>query len=128
MVSAAFAGLPTAANVFIWIGIALAVSGILMFPLTYIVASYCVYNSTLRRKTPDQWHWDPAKLEDEYLRMDGEGIKWFEAHLYAKKDVHIVHNGLNLYGEYFDFGSTKCMIFLSGRTESLRYGYYLSKP
>jgi len=127
-VTAAFAGLPTVANVFIWIGIALAVSGLLMIPLSFIVASYFVYTLTLRRKTPDQWDGDPAKLKDDYLSMDKEKMEWFDSHSYAKKDVHIVRNGLNLYGEYFDFGNKKCMIFMSGRTENHRYGYYFAKP
>ena len=55
-------------------------------------------------------------------------MEWQQKHDAYKHDVHIVSNGLNLYGEYYDLGSDKAVIILSGRTESLRYGYYFSKP
>ena len=42
-------------------------------------------------------------------------------------DVKLYRNNLNLYGEYYDFGKKTCVMILSGRTESLRYGYYFAE-
>ena len=115
--------------IFLWTVGVLAVSGILMIPLTYIVASYCVYNSTLRRKSSDQWSREmPSDLEPEAVKMYEAGIKWSEENAAFKKDVHIVRGGLNLYGEYYDLGGKRCAVILSGRTETLKYGYYFAIP
>ena len=115
--------------VFLWIVGFLIVSGLLMFPLTYVVASYCVYNSTLRRRSLDQWSRErPSDLDEEAAKMYDIGIKWGEENAAFKKDVHIVRDGLNLYGEYYDFGGKRCAVILSGRTETLKYGYYFAIP
>ena len=60
--------------------------------------------------------------------MDREGLIWQAEHNAYKQEVHIVNQGLNLYGEYYDFGFHKAVLVLSGRTDSLRYGYYFAKP
>ena len=50
---------------FVWIILAcMAGSGILMWPLTLIVASNCVYNSTLRRTDPEKWGRVPSAPDD----------------------------------------------------------------
>lgn len=115
-------------DVLFWILVFLIGSGLILWVVSYFVASFMVYDKTLRRKDKEQWSRSPSSLDGDYLEMDNEGLNWFEANKQYKTDVHIVRDGVNLYGEYFDFGSDKCMIFLSGRTESLRYGYYFSKP
>jgi len=92
------------------------------------LATYCVYTATLVRKNKKKWGREVSSQEPDHLQMDAEGMEWHAQHVDKKQDVHIVNEGLNLYGEYYDFGSDKCMILLSGRTESLRYGYYFSKP
>lgn len=65
---------------------------------------------------------------DLTIQMDNEGLAWQAKHAAYKKDVHVVRDGLNLYGEYYDMGHDKAVIILSGRTESLRYGYYFAAP
>ena len=45
-----------------------------------------------------------------------------------KKDVHIVNEGFNLYGEYFDLGFDRAVIIVPGRMESLLYSYYFARP
>ena len=109
-------------------GAILIISGILMWPLSYFVASWCVFNSTLRKKAPDTWGRAPSSLDPDHLKMDEIGLEWQREYNKYKTDVHIVNEGFNLYGEYYDIGSDRCMIFLSGRTESLRYGYYFARP
>ena len=106
----------------------LVASGLFMWVLTVFVASWCVYNATLRRRRPEQWGREPEELEGQQVFMFHEGLDWSEENISAKRDIHIVNKGLNLYGEYYDFGNDKAVMILSGRTESLRYGYYFAKP
>jgi alpha-beta hydrolase superfamily lysophospholipase len=115
---------------FVWIILGvLAGSGILMYPITLIVASNWVYNATLRRTSPEKWGRVPSAPEDpESMEMDAMGMAWAEAHRDAMKEVHVVRDGDNLYGEYYDFGHKRAVMILSGRTESLRYGYYFAIP
>ena len=91
-------------------------------------ASHCIYISTLKRKNKEQWGRTLSIVTEQTIRMDNEGLEWQRKHYAYKKDVHIINNGLNLYGEYYDLGFDKAVIILSGRTESLRYGYYFANP
>ena len=115
---------------FVWIILAcLAGSGILMWPLTLLVASKCVYNSTLRRTDSEKWGRAPSAPDDPpSMEMDAMGMEWAEANRHAMKEVHTVRDGVNLYGEDYDFGHKRAVMILSGRTESLRYGYYFAIP
>ena len=115
---------------FVWIILACLVgSGILMWPLTLLVASKCVYNSTLRRTDSEKWGRAPSAPDDPpSMEMDAMGMEWAEANRHAMKEVHTVRDGVNLYGEYYDFGHKRAVMILSGRTESLRYGYYFAIP
>ena len=45
-----------------------------------------------------------------------EAVAWAAENEAHKKDVHIVNNGLNLYGEYYDFGYDKC-VFVGTKAE-----------
>ncbi len=115
--------------VFLWIVGGLVVSGVLMWIASYFVASYCIYNSTLRRKNAQTWSREmPSDIDPQQKPMYEAGLLWSEENQKYKNDVHIVNNGLNLYGEYYDFGKKRCVVILSGRTESLKYGYYFAIP
>ena len=115
--------------VFIAVAGFIVASGIIMMCVTFGVASYYVYNCTLRRRSRDQWSREiPSDVAPDSLQMYKIGAEWSEAHSSAKQDVHIVRDGLNLYGEYYDLGYDRCAIILSGRTEGLRYGYYFAIP
>lgn len=91
-------------------------------------ASWRIYYNTFMRQDKDHWGRTVSIITDETLRMDAEGLKWQEQHNIYKNDVHIINDGFNLYGEYYDMGYDRAVIILSGRTESLRYGYYFAKP
>jgi len=54
------------------------------------------------------------------------GTEWAEQFKDKTTELHIVNDGLNLYGEYIDFGHDKCVVILQGRTESLLYSYYFA--
>ena len=115
--------------VFLWIIGFLVVSGLLLWILTYIVASYCVYTQTLKRNSKEQWSREtPPNLEPDAAKMYEIGLQWGEKNAPYKRDVHIQRDGYNLYGEYYDFGYKRCVMVLSGRTEGLRYGYYFAIP
>ena len=115
--------------VFIWTVIILFTSGLFMMILTYIIASYQVYIKTLSRVSKDVWSRDiPSSLEPQSLEMYNIGLKWSKDNIEYKKDVHIISEGLKLYGEYYDFGKKTCVVILSGRTECLKYGYFFAVP
>ena len=61
-------------------------------------------------------------------KMYDDGVRWANERREFSKDVHIINDGLNLYGEYFDFGFDRAVIIVPGRTEGLRYSYYFAKP
>lgn len=115
--------------IFVWTVSALILSGIAIWIISYFVAAKQVYLKTLKRASKESWGRDyPSDVEERTVKMYNEGSRWAEENAQYKKDVHIVNNGLNLYGEYYDFGSDKCVFVLSGRTEALRYGYYFAIP
>ena len=111
-----------------WIVGVMVVLGILMWPLSVIVASFCVYDQTLRRKTKEQWGRGPSDSDANTMKMDSIGMIWYEENSSHKREVSITNDGLRLAGEYYDFGNDRCVIIFPGRTESLRYGYYFAKP
>lgn len=106
----------------------ITVLGLLMIPLSVIVASYCVYTATLRRTDKEKWGRSETAIEPKQAGMYAEGLAWHQKNKEYMHEVHIKNNGLNLYGEYYDFGCDKCVMVLSGRTECLRYGYYFAIP
>jgi alpha-beta hydrolase superfamily lysophospholipase len=112
----------------LWWIIGFILFNLLFLVVSWFVGSYCAYTATLRRKE-GKWNREmPEGLDHEALRMYEMGREWHMANADKKTDVHIVRDGLNLYGEYYDFGSDRCVFILSGRTESLTYGYYFAIP
>ena len=70
----------------------------------------------------------PTDLEPEAKEMYLTGLRWHEENSDKMREVSVERDGFKLYGEYYDFGSDSCAVILSGRTESLRYGYYFAIP
>ena len=115
--------------VFLWVNGFILVSGFLLWVTSLFVASYCAYTQTLKRRSQEHWGREtPTNLTPQAREMYDIGLRWGEENEGYKKDVHIQRSGCNLYGEYYDFGSDKCAMILSGRTEGLRYGYYFAIP
>ena len=114
---------------FIWTFVGLVVSGLALWIISYFVASYMVYVKTLKRNSKEQWSRElPSALDERSVKMYNDGLKWADENKDFKVDLHVVRDGFNLYGEYYDFGYDKCVFVLSGRTETLRYGYYFAIP
>ncbi len=112
--------------VLLCLGIALSLL-LIHIALSFYIA-YRIYTQTLKRQSKEHWGRAPSDNSPRQLQMDSSGMEWHRANLDKKTDVHIVRDGMNLYGEFYDFGSDKCAMILSGRTESLRYGYYFAQP
>ncbi len=93
-----------------------------------MVAAIVTYVTTLVRRNKKKWDRSLQFTREPQISMDAIGIAWMKENEQYKEDVHVVNGKINLYGEYFDFGNDKCAMILSGRTESLRYGYYFAKP
>lgn len=101
---------------------------VFMFIYTYPISKR-VYNEQLVRTSPEKWgRVCSAPDNEEQLAMWNAGIAWAGENKEFVKEVHIENDGFNLYGEYFDFGSDKCVIILPGRCESLIYSYYFAPP
>ena len=114
---------------FLWTVGLLVAFGLIMWVVTYFVASYFAYTITLKRRSKEQWSREtPKDLCPESKKMYELGEEWERENTQFKKDVHFVRDGFNLYGEYFDFGYDRCVMVLSGRTEGLKYGYYFAIP
>lgn len=114
-------------------GIIAIVAGFVLLNIAFYfvmvwVASGMIYNQTLSRQSKEQWS-RTAPIEDPRQQVMQEiGNQWADKYADCKKDVHIVRDGLNLYGEYYDLGYDKAVMIISGRTECSRYGYYFAIP
>lgn len=88
-----------------------------------------VYRHQLVRTEPDKWgRVCSAPENEEQLAMWNAGNAWAQEHRARKQAVEIENEGLKLCGEYYDFGSDRCVIILPGRCESLGYSYYFAAP
>jgi len=101
---------------------------VLLFLFPNIIISEIVYVMHLKRTKKEKWSRACSSDDPTQVKMYNEGKEWIARFLDKRNDVHIVNDGLNLYGEFFDFGSNKTAIIVSGRTEALEYSYYFSKP
>ena len=99
-----------------------------MFAITWPIAKR-EYANMFIRETEDKWARENSCPEnEEHSVMFDAGINWGKENANAIKEVCIENDGLKLYGEYFDFGGSKCAIILPGRAESLLYCYYFAEP
>lgn len=88
-----------------------------------------VYHKQLVRTEPDKWgRVCSAPDNEEQVAMWNAGIEWANANKDFMKEVSITNDGLCLCGEYYDFGSDKCVIVSPGRCECLMYSYYFASP
>lgn len=100
---------------------------ILMYPLTKLTVRI-VYHSTMVRKNEEYWSREWHFPDEESVIMHNEGLEWAKEHADAMREVKIVNEGLNLYGEYYDLGYDRAVIIIAGRTDPLIYSYYFAKP
>lgn len=105
-----------------------AVSFVIMLRITMPIAKN-VYKTMFTKDSPEKWGRKCSCPENpEHLRMFREGVEWAKANVERKSQVRIKSGELNLYGEFYDFGSKDTVIITAGRAESLMYGYYFAAP
>lgn len=99
-----------------------------MLCYTYPIAKR-VYEEQLVRTSPEKWGRSCSFPDDaEQVQMWNEGVAWMEENRGCMTELQLEHDGLQLFGEYFDFGADRCVIILPGRCESLMYSYYFAPP
>ncbi|MDR0964448.1 MAG: alpha/beta hydrolase [Clostridium sp.] len=97
--------------------------GVVMFFITFPIIFYnTMYRSPKKKRSRECTN----TKDPQQMRMFDEGIAWAKQYSDLTEELHIVNEGLNLYGEYINFGYNKCAVILQGRTESLLYSYYFS--
>ncbi len=101
---------------------------IAMLAITLPIAKK-VYFDTLVRETNEKWQRSCSDTTNkEQVQMWNSGCDWAEENREFVKEVKIQNDGLDLYGEFFDFGFEKSVIIIPGRCESLKYSYYFAPP
>ena len=111
-----------------WIVVILAIAvfggaGAMLY-VTWPIAKR-VYFEQLVKTSEEKWsRVCSAPDNDEQIRMWKAGVEWGKENKNKMCEVSVESEGLKLYGEYYDFGSDKCVIILPGRCECLMYSYY----
>lgn len=111
-----------------WILIVLGAIAFFGFLAPNTIIGYIMYVMHLKRTKKSKWTRACSEQTPEHVEMYETGMAWSKEHAEKKQDVHIVSEGLNLYGEFYDFGSDKTAILVAGRTEGLCYNYYFARP
>ncbi len=115
---------------YVWIGLAVLLAGGVIVMLAYTVPiARRVYRTQLVRTEPEKWgRACSAPGDAEQLAMWESGMAWAREHRAAMREVQVQNEGLELYGELYDFGSRRCVVILPGRSESLCYSYFFAPP
>lgn len=115
---------------YILIALAAVLLGGLIFMLIYTYPiSKRVYEEQLVRTSPEKWGRTCSFPDDaEQVQMWQRGVAWMESNKEKITELEIENDGFHLFGQYFDFGSDRCVIILPGRCESLVYSYYFAPP
>lgn len=88
-----------------------------------------VFNDTLVRTSPEKWGRTCSAPEiSDHLDMFNKGVEWGDSHRDCLRAVEVENDGLKLRGEYFDLGFDRCVVILSGRSESVKYCYFFAPP
>lgn len=101
---------------------------VFLFMAPNLIISYLMYVIHLKRGKKEKWTRACSSNTEPQLTMYNQGLAWSDANAACRKELHIVNEGLNLYGEFYDHGTTKTAVFIPGRTEGLRYSYYFAIP
>ena len=80
------------------------------------------------KTSPDKWgRVCSAPDNEEQVEMWESGIAWARSHSEKMREVAITNDGLRLVGEYYDFGSDRCVLIVPGRCECLMYSYFYAQ-
>lgn len=107
--------------------IVLGVPVVIMFKMTMPIAKK-VCKDTLVKTSPEKWgRVCSAPDNEEQVAMWESGIRWAQTHREKMREVAITNDGLRLVGEYYDFGSDRCVLIVPGRCECLMYSYFYAQ-
>lgn len=107
----------------------LSVGGLVAMLIYTYPISKKVYAAQLVRTDSEKWgRVCSAPENEEQLEMWNKGVEWAKENRQYMSEVKITNEGLNLYGEYYNFGSNKCVIVVPGRCECLMYSYFFAPP
>ena len=124
-----FAGLLWYHWVIIGVGALLLAGLIFSIILTMYIAREVYFHTLAKRKDDDWGRVCSAPDNEEQMAMWNQGLEWGKENEKYKKEISIVSkDGLKLFGEFFDFGSDRTAIVLSGRCECAWYGYFYAFP
>ena len=102
----------------------LAAVSILFFLLLVLLIFFNTsYRSPLKKRIREC----TKKNDESQMCMFSEGVAWSQEFKVKCEQLHIVSDGLNLFGEYINLGFNKCAVILQGRGESLLYSYYFAE-
>ncbi|HBS03125.1 MAG TPA: hypothetical protein DEA63_04625, partial [Firmicutes bacterium] len=102
----------------IWLIIALAVFVVIPLFVMLFIVPIPVFDAILARKSKDKWSRSgPSDSKnEEMLRMWDIALDFQATYHKNEEDVHLLtKDGLNLYGQYYDFGGDKAVIIMPGR-------------
>lgn len=103
--------------------------GIIFSIFCLFFISYRIYRGVLIRVNKEKWTRTCSAPEDPTMvEMWDKGLVWGEENKQYMKVVRIQNEGLNLVGEFFDFGYDKSVIIVAGRTECCKYSYFYAMP
>ena len=103
-----------------------AVSFVGFWIIIYLLLVITIFYHIMYRNPKKRTRECTNKKDEAQMRMFAEGTAWAEQFKDKTEQLHIVNEGLNLYGEYINFGFDKCAVILQGRSESLLYSYYFA--
>ena len=114
-------------NIFLIVGIYIIAFLLVASMLAFLLLVLLIFlNTTYRSPFKKRTRECTQKNNESQMRMFCEGIAWSEQFKDITEQLHTVSDGLNLYGEYINFGFDKCAVILQGRGESLLYSYYFA--
>ena len=116
--------MPLIGKIIMWLIIAGLIWGVIFMFLT----AYILFVLHLKKRKPDTWERTFEGDNEIQNQMYQNGKDWSEENASYCKEVHIINEGLNLYGEYYDFGYKKAVLIVPGRQDSLTYSYYFAEP
>lgn len=110
--------------------VAVLLGGVVFMLIKTLPIANRVYREQLVKTEPEKWGRVCSCPENEEQQaMWDSGCAWAEERKDKVTELHIVNDGLNLYGELYRLNdSKKCAVILPGRCECLKYSYYFVPP
>ena len=108
------------------------VLGLVVLPLfgMFFIVPIPIFDSLFVRKDKKKWSREaPSDVKnEEMLQMWNQAKDFMATNRKYESDVHVLaEDGLNLYGQYYDFGGKEAVIIMPGRPETLVYSLFYAE-